>query len=77
MTCPHSPCDIVVVSHPPVCQVIWGCAVGDKHAGRAAVPGPVQRAGPQVCHGRWLPGPAGQLRRQTVSTTLGPRLDMN
>lgn len=75
MVCPHSPPDTVVVSHPPVCQVIRGCAVGDKHAGRAAVPGSVQRAGPQVCHGRQLPGPAGQLRRQTVSTAWGPTLE--
>lgn len=66
-----SPPDTVVVSHPPGRQVIRGCAVGDKHAGRAAVPGSVQRAGPQVCHGRELPGPAGQLRGQTVSTGHG------
>lgn len=51
-----------------VYQVVWGGAVGDQHAGWAAVPGPVQRAGPQVRHGRRLPGPAWQLRRQTVST---------
>ena len=50
--------------------------MGDQHAGRAAVPGPVQRAGPQVRHGRRLPGPAGQLRRQTVSMSEGRRIDL-
>lgn len=68
---PHSHC-VIVVSFPPVCQVIWGRAVGDQHTGRAAVPGSVQRTGPQVRHGRRLLGPAGQLRRQTVSTREEP-----
>lgn len=54
----------------PVCQVIWGRSLGDKHAVRAAVPRPVQRAGPQVCHGWRLPGPARQLPRQTVCLVL-------
>ena len=42
----------------PCCQVLWGGAVGDQHSSRAALPGPVQRAGPQVRHGGGIPGPA-------------------
>lgn len=57
---PHAP------HHLSVCQVVWGGSVGDQHAVGAAIPRPVQRAGPQVRHGRRLPGPARQLPRQTV-----------
>lgn len=74
MACPHFP-RVSVVSRPLVFQVVWGRAVGSQHAGRAAVPGPVQRAGAQVRHGRRLPGPARELRRQNVSARVWLRWD--
>lgn len=42
--------------------------MGDQHTCRAALPGTVQRASAQVCHGRRLPGQTGELSRENVST---------
>ncbi|KAJ8374615.1 hypothetical protein SKAU_G00051950 [Synaphobranchus kaupii] len=60
---PESLKDGVFTAHLRL-QVVWGGFVGDQHARRAALPRIVQRAGPQVRHGRGILGPAGQLCRE-------------
>lgn len=52
---------------PPCVQVVWRCAVGDRHAGGAALPGSVQRAGAALRHGRRPAGEAAELPRHAVS----------
>lgn len=52
---------------PPCVQVVWRCAVGDRHAGGAALPGSVQRAGAALRHGRRPAGEAAELPWHAVS----------
>lgn len=54
-------------------QVLRSGAVGDRHAGGAAVPGHDQRAGAALRHGRGAAGKARQLSRHAVSATTAPR----
>lgn len=44
--------------------------MGDQHACRAALPGTVQRASAQVCHGWRIPGQTGELSGENVSTNV-------
>lgn len=66
-------CGFVNIS--PSLQVVWRRTVGDHHAGGAAVPGSVQRAGSEIRHGGSLPGPAGELPREDVSKRAGSSLE--
>lgn len=50
-----------------VLQVLRCGALGDRDLGRTALPGLIQRAGAQVCHGWWGPGGAGELSPSAVS----------
>lgn len=52
---------------PTALQVLRRCALGNSDAGGAALPGPVQRASAQVCHGRRGPRGAGELSPSAVS----------
>lgn len=54
-------------------QVLWSGALGDRHAGGAAVPGHDQRAGAALRHGRRAAGEARQLSRHAVSATTALR----
>lgn len=52
-------------------QVLWRGPLGDQQFSGAAVPGPLQRAGAEVCNGWRVPGSAGQLPGEAVSSKAG------
>lgn len=57
-------------------QVLRSGAVGDRHAGGAALPGHDQRAGAALRHGRGAAGKARQLSRHAVSATAALRAQL-
>lgn len=58
-------------------QVVWRCAVGDCHAGGAALPGSVKRTSAALRHGRRPAGEAAELPRHAVRHPAHPHLDLS